>query len=104
MSGAVLAAAYAAGPLAVPKPKRDYVKDHARRTLRKAGLTEEQAAKFVKNYEAEKDLPLSELSRKIPRGLSLVEMLYRSFVWDGTPEGFGYWNSVVTSLGGRAAR
>lgn len=85
------------------KAKRDYVKDHARRTLRAAGLTDGEARAFVANYtgSVERELPLSKFSRKLPRELSLVDVLYRSFVWDGTPQGFAYWSSVVTRLGGR---
>ena len=40
------------GDLVAQKPKRDYVADHARRSLRKFGLSKEHAAFYVKLVKA----------------------------------------------------
>lgn len=78
------------------KPKRNYVRDHARRTLRAAGLTDAEARKFVVNYRG--PYPLSAFSRKLPGDKTLVQHLYEGFVWDLSPEGFGYWSNIVDRL------
>lgn len=39
----------------VSKPSRDYVADHARRTLRKAGFSKEHAALFVRDVQRKDD-------------------------------------------------
>lgn len=68
------------------KTKRNYVEDHARRTLRKAGLTPEQAANVVKAIKAAPrwpDIKLNALSRKIPKrfGGKLHKLLGNGFWW-----------------------
>jgi hypothetical protein len=67
-----------------PKPRRDYVADHARRTLRRYGMTAEQAAKFVANLPPERR---SAYSRDLPEDWSMTA----SFIWNDSPEGFDYW-------------
>lgn len=76
------------------KPKRDYVSDHMRRTLRKAGLTKEEAAKFTANTPAEKR---SAFSRKLPKWPMIST---RSFSWDDSPEGFEYWYDICRRTNG----
>lgn len=71
--------------------KRDYVADHARRTLRKAGLSKEEAAAVVRNW-ASQDHTLSQLSRSLPAALSSI--IISAFSWGGSPEGFDYWNAI----------
>jgi len=79
--------------LYVPKPKRDYVADHARRTLRKAGLTKEEAAAFVRNN---KEYDLSTFSRALPE--SAEDVLLKAFAWHESPEGLAYWNALRRRL------
>lgn len=80
-------------------PKRDYVADHARRTLRAAGLSKDEAAKFVANMVAQpaacKVRP-SALSRKLP--YALHEFIRSAFLWSQTPEGFAYWDALSQKL------
>lgn len=73
------------------KPKRDYVADHARRTLRKAGLSAEEARRAVANWNGTTH-PLSSLSRKLPAPLSMV--LLGAFTWSESPEGVRYWVEI----------
>lgn len=73
------------------KPKRDYVADHARRTLRKAGLSKDEARRAVANWDSG-NYPLSSLSRKLPEPLSTV--LLGAFVWGVSPEGLRYWAEI----------
>lgn len=82
------------------KPKRDYVKDHARRTLRKAGLTDEQARKAVDNAaKCGGRVQLSAISRELPKDRSPAsQWIQGAFLWDGSPEGFGYWDRLRDSL------
>jgi hypothetical protein len=70
------------------KPRRDYVADHARRTLRRLGMTAEQAKKFVERMPAEKR---SGLSRTLPERWYYLQ---DSFRFSSSPEGFDYWNDV----------
>ena len=83
--------------------KRDYVADHARRTLRRAGLTTEQARQFVRNckrqalnarvYSATGFMwrcDLSEYSRKLPY-TSVSRTIDSAFLWEGSQEGWQYW-------------
>lgn len=90
---------------------RDYVADHARRTLRKAGLTAEQAAKFVKNcqtlqvYWPSPETPvkdgkvdLSKLSRELPAGVAPARLVADAFRWNESPEGNAYWVEVHKAL------
>jgi hypothetical protein len=74
------------------KAPRDYVADHARRTLRKAGLSKEEAAAVVRNWDRTGKYKLSQLSRKLPIRLSKVIAV--AFTWDGSPEGSGYWRDI----------
>lgn len=91
------------------KPKRDYVADHARRTLRKFGLTKEEAAAFVaevqknggnnhswETYERMR-FSLSDLSRNVPAALG-NEVVDRAFSWGGSSKGYDYWYSVNNRL------
>lgn len=90
------------------KPKRDYVADHARRTLRAAGLTKQEAKVFVAAVqefghrwcmrsqlrmlwisEAQPHLDLSKLSRKLPDGVKLSQLLCDSFPWGPAEAKFG---------------
>jgi hypothetical protein len=101
------------------KPKRDYVADHARRSLRTAGLTPEQAAKFVENakklkpYGAVPDhvigtnkvtghIDLSGLSRMTQPG-RVADVLGYAFSWGASPEGTAYWAKAHTHLSRLAA-
>lgn len=74
-----------------PVPKRDYVADHARRTLRKAGLSAEEARKVVQ-YWGHPECSLSALSRNLPAPLSAL--LVEAFTWKDTAEGSHYWSSI----------
>lgn len=73
------------------KAPRDYVADHARRTLRKAGLSREEAAALVRNW-AHETVQLSQLSRKLPDTLSAI--ILGAFVWDTSTEGFECWSNI----------
>lgn len=91
------------------KPKRDYVADHARRTLRKFGLTKEEAAAFVAEVQkhggnnhswAKRELvrfSLSDLSRNVPAALG-NEVVAHAFSWGGSSKGYDYWDSVNNRL------
>lgn len=95
--------------LVVEKPKRDYVADHARRTLRKAGLTKEQAKNFVgavgewptgsklDAVSTENRLDLSKLSRST-RGLKLSDIVGYGIAWWASPQGFDYWSALHAEL------
>ncbi len=72
-----------------PKVKRDYVADHARRTLRAAGLPKDVAAKAVANIAKSGNYNLSEFSRKLPHAASTI--LGCGFNWRDSPEGQEYW-------------
>lgn len=75
------------------KTKRNYVEDHARRTLRKAGLTPEQAANVVRAIKAapRHEIKLNELSRKIPKSFegSLGKLLGTGFWWGAAETALG---------------
>lgn len=82
--------------LVTPKAKRDYVADHARRTLRAAGLSKTEAANFVSALaEAGQtwDVKLSQLSRKLPDRLSVV--IRGAFSWADSVQGDDYWDNIV---------
>lgn len=82
------------------KPKRDYVKDHARRTLRRLGLSKVEAKQFVKNYDCQ-DPSLSEFSRGLPKDYkNLTEAVYRGFLWDESPQGHAYWFAIAERVRG----
>lgn len=74
------------------KPKRDYVADHMRRTLRKAGLTALEAKQFTENTPAEKR---HAFSRKLPR---YPMQSNKSFEWATSPEGWNYWRALGMRL------
>lgn len=76
------------------KTKRNYVEDHARRTLRNAGLTPEQAANVVRAMKAAPGYPeikLNELSRKIPKRLGgkLHKLIGCGLVWSAAEQELG---------------
>ena len=79
--------------------KRDYVADHARRSLRKLGLTKQEAAAFVRNVQECGRMPryitfsLSQLSRKAER----VDLLH-GFYWAESKEGYQYWSAIDDRL------
>lgn len=88
-------------PAEKPKVKRDYVADHARRTLRKAGLTALQAKQFVQNvlaYNPEQtakygpSAQLSKYSRNLPD--TLARCIDDAFRWIDTPQGREYWDNI----------
>lgn len=76
---------------------RDYVADHARRTLRRAGLSKEEARKFVENCKksprCDPEYDLSRYSRQLPSG-SLSLCVLCAFDWSWTPEGHEYWEGI----------
>lgn len=83
--------------------KRDYVADHARRTLRKAGLTAKQAKEFVQNVQTQKHSEdvgdegnLSKYSRALPGGLR--NCLAWAFTWGITPQGHDYWQAIHNNI------
>lgn len=87
-----------------PKVKRDYVADHARRTLRAAGLSKDEAAKFVANMLAQPEacaVRPSAISRKLPKPLK--DFIYYAFLWDTSNEGFNYWNDISVKLNKEAS-
>lgn len=69
--------------------KRDYVADHARRTLRKAGLSKQDAALFVKNLQEQNPTAVSLYSRNVPA--SFCAGALDGFLWSDSPQGHGYW-------------
>lgn len=79
--------------------KRDYVADHARRSLRKLGLTKQEAAAFVRNVQehgrvsGHSTFSLSQLSRKAER----IDLL-RGFYWGESKEGYPYWAAIYDRL------
>ena len=78
---------------------RDYVADHARRTLRKAGLSKEEARQVVENWGS--SVPLSSFSRKVPAVFSDVgpaQFLWAGFTWDQTPQGHEYWFKIAKRI------
>jgi len=69
-----------------PKAKRDYVADHARRTLRSLGLAADEAKNVVlaiqSNDSAAFQPPkLSAMSRGLPPGVNLHKVLGDSYAW-----------------------
>ena len=81
-----------------PKAKRNYVADHARRTLRAAGLSKKDAKRVVEEIAKTEGLTfdLSTFSRKLP--CHVGEVLFQGFIWADTPEGFGYWEALTREL------
>lgn len=75
-----------------PKPRRDYVADHMRRTLRAAGLTKDEASRFTKNTPRERR---SAFSRNIPDGGWRPA---GSFYWGESPEGYKFWYEVYARV------
>lgn len=101
--------------------KRDYVADHARRTLRVAGFSKEVAAELVAELQHQNEqlkagtqaIPLnsvlqragllsrdgsfnlSAISRKLPVG---KQTLVGSLTWAHTKRGFDYWDKVFGSV------
>lgn len=79
--------------------KRDYVADHARRSLRKLGLTKQEAAAFVRNVQergrvdGHRNFSLSQLSRKAER----IDLLH-GFYWGESKEGYPYWSAIYDRL------
>lgn len=71
------------------KPPRDYVADHARRTLRKAGLSKKDAHRVVEEIAKSKNFDLSRFSRTLPYSVSCI--IESGFAWFTTPEGGQYW-------------
>lgn len=76
-----------------PDAQRDYVADHARRTLRAAGLSAKDARRIVQEIRHSKWMDLSTFSRKLPVPLSNV--ITGGFPWAGTSEGIEYWATVA---------
>ena len=91
--------AFAYGDLTLAKPQRDYVADHARRSLRKLGLTKQEAAAFVRNVQecsrvsGHSTFSLSQLSRKAER----IDLLH-GFYWGESKEGYPYWAEIYDRL------
>lgn len=92
------------------KTKRNYVEDHARRTLRKAGLTPEQAANVVKAIKAapgHKELKLSELSRKIPQAVfhgKVANVIGDAFWWVDAEVKLGLKSGYFSELYGQHSK
>ena len=90
--------AFAYDDLKLAKP-RDYVADHARRSLRKLGLTKQEAAAFVRNVQergrvsGHSTFSLSQLSRKAER----IDLLH-GFYWGESKEGYPYWSAIYDRL------
>lgn len=86
---------------AKPKAKRDYVADHARRTLRAAGATAEQAAALVKAFAfplGTNKLELSSISRKLPSGSKLSGLVLTHIEWSAAAKALGvngHWFSKL---------
>lgn len=94
---------------------RDYVADHARRTLRKFGFTKEQAALFVKGVQAgqpaydpewlqykgfrvvDGKLDLGCLSRKMP-AVRPHQLVMNAINWDNTAKALGVEWGVFEEL------
>lgn len=78
---------------------RDYVADHARRSLRKLGLTKQEAAAFVRNVQelgrvsGQSTFSLSQMSRKAER----IDLLH-GFYWGLSKEGYPYWEAIYDRL------
>lgn len=78
--------------------KRDYVADQAMRTLRKAGLSIDEAQMFVQNclWQANDnpedwwECDLSRYSRALPYP-TLSQTIEGAFDWDDSPEGWDFW-------------
>ncbi len=75
--------------------KRDYVADHARRTLRKAGLSAHDARRVVQEIQKSATYDLSTFSRRLPAALS--EIVFSGFTWEDTVEGEEYWDAVCAA-------
>lgn len=75
-----------------PKAKRNYVADHARRTLRAAGLSKKDARRVVEEIAKHDTFDLSKFSRNLPESASVI--LCTGFMWEYTPEGVKYWAEV----------
>ncbi len=69
--------------------------DHARRTLRKAGLTAHDARRVVQEIQKSGSYDLSTFSRRLPAALS--EILFSGFTWKGTKEGAHYWDAIYAA-------
>lgn len=92
----------------IERKHRDYVADHARRTLRRAGFSKEAAKAFVKAHSdfarygsavgvtSANALDLSTLSRKLPKPGS--EMLMTHLWWSHFAEGSDYWTKIYNDL------
>lgn len=86
------------------KPARDYVADHARRTLRKLGLAKDEAYNVVAALQlkgsadssfdegprlADGRFDISKLSRGLPEGMTLGQVLGRTFYWYASAKTLG---------------
>lgn len=94
-----------------PKVRRDYVADHARRTLRAAGLTKEEAADAVNTIVKNGRLlnttyiqSLSDISRKLPHPgygslqTALERFIRTTFSWSASRLGWDYWNDRADAI------
>lgn len=95
--------------------KRNYVADHARRTLRRAGVPRKLAAQLVANLVdpkvskfsgstvpeslrgADGAINLSKMSRGLC-GASLIDVVARTFSWAHSHEGYCYWRKAIWEL------
>lgn len=123
--GSYEAARFKAAEVAKVKPvkgsKRDYVADHARRTLRVAGFSKEVAKELVAELQHQNaavlagtqavpfnsvlqragllnrdgTFNLSAISRKLPVG---KQTLVGAISWADTKRGFAYWDKVFGSV------
>lgn len=86
---------------------RDYVADHARRSLRKLGLTKQEAAAFVRNCQtmppdshtdASERYDLSHMSRQ-----ASPDDIECGFTWSDSPEGHEFWSGVFGRVYGEVS-